>query len=1033
MPTQVTHNNDGHFYTIDVDLAKEGAEVFDLTTYFKARVADNKVGLRFRWFWQGQVFNTVGKKPRVVGLVGQYSFKKADDGTNRELVMSPDASAVAFTGDVNDCEPGGYATYYFPEQMFPQDGMFKGTVGLLDDSGETARYTSVDIWFKVYPQAGGAQMGRACDFYISDLDTALANAKEKMRQQAENFDVALQNALQDLRNQYQQEAQANADASTTTRAALLKLADAVGAIQAQIDAGNVVTRKDFAQGLDKVSGEITNRLAKMDNGVHAFATAQTIKDKYPTGADGIFVAVDTGHQWYWSDGAWVDAGPYQASGLVLPDESLNRTVIAYPNGGTDSITFGKENGTRFVNLNGNDIELLGSVKATITNSEILNAIAGAGINTVSVTGQKISGTDFVLVYRPSTNKLLVSNLSVEYMYGDVILLASVYNNAMSGAIVDYYSARDASSPKVEAPTRTVLAYPYGGSDNITFGKDGNQLTIDLAGNSVYIYGTKNKDFSNAELLSAFSNAKINTVSVTGQKISGTDFVLAYRPSTDELLVNKLSVEYMYGDIILIANEYGKTLWGPLVDYTIAKNTTAPALAYHVYSATSSFWYHQSIAISPYGLSDSKRTIKIPATGFYVRTNVSRIEVSQNTLDDFLTKANIGFDPAKREILSNDLILYYDLQANQLGSAKSNHILSDNQLPLLIVSYKNELSGAWIDSSHNYNDTLAYPGVPDYWRDVVSSKIKQIRQQMVSASSNSFAFLWITDTHWSSNDKNSPALVKTVMDHTNVPYMVHGGDLITQGEKSDMIDSAVESLKAFKQPGYALPVVLGNHDLNSNWADRGANADKIFSYPEMLKLYVNQQATPEGVELVDYPNSLAWQADYSSRGPKRSPQVYGFAWDTNDSSNVTTGQIQAFINLCKRPGYVLTFLHWALDNGTWSTTSREIGKLIDAINTKSAQVELASYGTFQLDGVQAHVAFTLSGHEHQDNVRQTDNGTPQIVTTCDAGRLKASNDAFAYTTGTSTEQAFDVFIVDFDTKKIKDIRIGRGNDREFSFA
>lgn len=161
MPVQVTHNNDGHFYTIDVDLAKEGAEIYDLTTYFKARVADNNVGLRFRWFWQGQVFNTVGKKPRVVGLVGQYSFKKADNGVNRELIMSPDASAVAFTGDVNDCEPGGYATYYFPEQMFPQDGMFKGTVGLLDDSGETARYTSVDIWFKVYPQAGGAQMGKA--------------------------------------------------------------------------------------------------------------------------------------------------------------------------------------------------------------------------------------------------------------------------------------------------------------------------------------------------------------------------------------------------------------------------------------------------------------------------------------------------------------------------------------------------------------------------------------------------------------------------------------------------------------------------------------------------------------------------------------------------------------------------------------------------------------------------------------------------------------------------------------------------------
>lgn len=196
MPANVSHNNDGHFYTIDVDLAKEGAEVFDLTTYFKARVADNNVGLRFRWFWQGQVFNTVGKKPRVVGLVGQYSFKKTNDGTNRELVMSPDASTVAFTGDVNDCEPGGYATYYFPEQMFPQDGMFKGTVGLLDDSGKTARYTSVDIWFKVYPNAGGAQMGKACDYYIDELDKAIKEAEEDLK--------AGQKSQQQIIDEYQQ-------------------------------------------------------------------------------------------------------------------------------------------------------------------------------------------------------------------------------------------------------------------------------------------------------------------------------------------------------------------------------------------------------------------------------------------------------------------------------------------------------------------------------------------------------------------------------------------------------------------------------------------------------------------------------------------------------------------------------------------------------------------------------------------------------------------------------------------------------------
>ncbi len=230
MPVQVTHNNDGHFYTIDVDIAKEGAEVFDLSTYFKARVGDNHVGLRVRWFWQGQVFNTVGKKPRVEGAVGQYSFKEGKNGT-RDLVMSPDASGVSFNGDIKDCEPGGYATYYFPGQMFPQEGLFKGTIGLVDDSGETAHYTSVDIWFKVYPQAGGAQMGRACDFYISELDKAikeaeddLTAAKKSMQQVVDDFTAKMNDLTNKLTTQ-----------AATDQAALEALED-------RIKQDNIVTK-----------------------------------------------------------------------------------------------------------------------------------------------------------------------------------------------------------------------------------------------------------------------------------------------------------------------------------------------------------------------------------------------------------------------------------------------------------------------------------------------------------------------------------------------------------------------------------------------------------------------------------------------------------------------------------------------------------------------------------------------------------------------------------------------------------------------
>lgn len=68
------------------------------------------------------------------------------------------------------------------------------------------------------------------------------------------------------------------------------------------------------QAYDIANNELSRRLAQMDNGVHAYPNADAIKQTYPNGKDGIFVAVDTGHQWYWVDGTWKDAGVYQSVG-----------------------------------------------------------------------------------------------------------------------------------------------------------------------------------------------------------------------------------------------------------------------------------------------------------------------------------------------------------------------------------------------------------------------------------------------------------------------------------------------------------------------------------------------------------------------------------------------------------------------------------------------------------------------------------------------------------------------------------------------
>ena len=103
-------------------------------------------------------------------------------------------------------------------------------------------------------------------------------------------------------------------------------------IQARIDAnGNVYkslagrldanqkvaeNARDAVEDIDyRMKTAIEDKIAQMDNSVHAYTNIAKIKEIYPNGANGIYIATDTGHQWYYIDGMWQDAGVYQAAGL----------------------------------------------------------------------------------------------------------------------------------------------------------------------------------------------------------------------------------------------------------------------------------------------------------------------------------------------------------------------------------------------------------------------------------------------------------------------------------------------------------------------------------------------------------------------------------------------------------------------------------------------------------------------------------------------------------------------------------------------
>ena len=305
MPVQVskvTHNNKGHFYRIAIDIAKEGAEVWDLTPYFKGRVGDDNFGLQIVWYYQGRLLDVTNKTPYIKGNVGHYSFDE-----KKNLQMAPDADVVTSHGKPSDCQANGQATYYFPQQMFPTDGIFKGFIGLED---ENQNLTGVDIWFRVLP--GVAKMGHACDVYVDVLDKTIADFKEKIRQQSIDFDAALQLELQKEKDLIQQKLDAAGDAMDEDTAVLKKLAAAVGAVQAQIDAKNIVTHQQF----DDLSKEIVKIATETFTQPKAVASLNELQTAYPTGSEGVFVTTDTNHYYVWQDNSWHDCGEFFTEGIA---------------------------------------------------------------------------------------------------------------------------------------------------------------------------------------------------------------------------------------------------------------------------------------------------------------------------------------------------------------------------------------------------------------------------------------------------------------------------------------------------------------------------------------------------------------------------------------------------------------------------------------------------------------------------------------------------------------------------------------------
>lgn len=294
---------------IKIDTLKPIGTLVDLTGQFNARVGDAYTPITIQWTEGGNIKNLDGLHPVFEAAVGQGHVE------NNEVLMSADAVPVRWVGDQSSIRGYGQTILKLPPQVFSKSGLCYGYLALENDQG--VRETSVDIWFKVL--GGVYNMGLACNYFITDFQKALAKAKGDVFQALDeikkNYELKIQsaeNAIDDAEN-----------AIDDNVAALKKLKDSVGAIQAQIDAGNVVTLTKHNTDIDWISKAIEDKLAQMSLEPEVFENEAALKSKYPNGAVGLMLTVDTGHKWIWINGAWKDCGVYQAAGM---DPEVRRRI-----------------------------------------------------------------------------------------------------------------------------------------------------------------------------------------------------------------------------------------------------------------------------------------------------------------------------------------------------------------------------------------------------------------------------------------------------------------------------------------------------------------------------------------------------------------------------------------------------------------------------------------------------------------------------------------------------------------------------------
>ena len=404
-----------------------------------------------------------------------------------------------------------------------------------------------------------------------------------------------------------------------------------------------------------------------------------------------------------------------------------------------------------------------------------------------------------------------------------------------------------------------------------------------------------------------------------------------------------------------------------------------------------------------------------------------------TRNNSIAVADIVKNVFNRGTIGRDRVFYVDITQEQADIIQYLTISQNTNLrvDLFIEIFPVDQLYWDVDKLKNNVGT----NLPSYYYD---NNWLQNRLTLVNNRSSfihGISFPFITDLHFQANSLNSKYLLKEVLDHTACSMVVCGGDTApAYGDESDLqsvYDTLLEYIGYVGHDKWFS--VVGNHDFHIT--ESAANPVKTNwtwgkTYNALIKPSERWQVRAEmtgGYYCIDNDVQKTRFVMLNTTEP-----VSGTSGaETPGSPNFTDAQLRWLINvLTEHSGYnIIIISHITTDSGMPACPGfSRVQSCIEAFRNKTTYTDSISHITADFRNHTNTFVCHINGHCHSDD-SHVSNNVLTISTTCDA---HYNDDAWNATVGTVSEQAFDVYCIDYDARTIKTVRFGRGSNRSWTY-